>query len=413
MENRVVITGMGVVSPIGNQIDTYWNNLKEGVCGIKKLPENLDLEGINIKVAGTVTDFEAGKYINPKEQKRLDRFTQFAIYAAKEALADAKVDVEQEDVNRIGVILGAGIGGLGVIENESIKLHEKGPRRVSPFFIPMAISNIAAGNVSIYTGARGICTSVVTACASGTHAIGEAFRNLKHGYSDVIVAGGTEASITPLGIAGFNSITALSTSEDPLRASIPFDKERSGFVMGEGAGVIILETLEHAQKRGANIIAEMIGYGATSDAFHITLPDKTGDGSARAMRLALEEAGIQPEEIGYINAHGTSTHYNDSIETLAIKAVFGDDTKVAVSSTKSMTGHALGAAGGLEAIVAALAVQNDFLPPTIGYRVPDEECDLDYVPNVGKSQELDYVMSNSLGFGGHNGCIVLKKWKED
>lgn len=412
MENRVVITGMGVVSPIGNNIETYWNNLKEGVCGIKVLPESLQLEGIQIHVAGSVDDFDANKYFDRKEQKRLARFSQFAIFASKEALEDAKINMEEEDVTRVGVIIGSGIGALESSYQESVKLHEKGAKRVAPLYVPMAISNMAAGNVAIHTGAKGICTCVVTACASGTHAIGEAFRNLKHGYSDVIIAGGSEACITPLGIAGFNALTALSTSSDPLKASIPFDKDRDGFVIGEGAGILVLETLEHAQKRGAHIVAEIVGYGATGDAYHITSPSEDGEGGARAMAEAIKEAGISPSEVDYINAHGTSTPTNDKVETLAIKTVFGEDTKVAISSTKSMTGHLLGAAGGVEAIAIAKAVEEDFVPPTTGYVTPDEVCNLDYVPNEGRPMKVKYAISNSLGFGGHNASILMKKWEE-
>jgi len=380
MSNRVVITGMGVVSPVGNDINTFWENLKEGVCGIKPISEGNLLEEIQVRVAGEVTDFHPEKYIDKKEQRRVAKFSQFAIYASKEALNQSGIDMTKEDATRVGVIIGSGIGGLGVIEEEARKLMEKGPKRVSPLFIPMAIANMAAGNVSIYTGARGICSTVVTACASGTHSIGDAFRALKQGINDVMIAGGTEASITPLGIAGFNALTALSTSSDPKRASIPFDKERNGFVIGEGSGVLVLETLEHAKARGAHIFAEIVGYGATGDAYHITSPRPDGEGAVKAMQEAIAEAGITPDEIDYINAHGTSTIYNDKAETVAIKKVFGEHTKVAISSTKSMTGHLLGAAGGIEAVAIVKVVEEDFIPPTIGYKVPDEECDLDYVP---------------------------------
>ena len=413
MENRVVITGMGVVSPLGNNIETFWNNIKEGKCGISLLTEEEKAEGIDIHVAGKVKDFDASKYMDKKEQKRLAKFSQYAVYAAKEALNDANIDMEKEDATRVGVIVGSGIGHLQGSTEESIKLHEKGGKRVSPMYIPMTIANMAAGNVAIYTGAKGVCTAVVTACASGTHCIGEAYRNLKHGYSDVIIAGGTESCITKLAISGFNAITALSKSEDPMRASIPFDKERNGFVLAEGSGILILETLEHAKARGANIIAEVVGYGATGDAYHITSPALDGDGAARAMKEAINEAGITPDKVNYINAHGTSTHYNDLSETAAIKKALGENTKVAISSTKSMTGHLLGAAGGVEAIVIAKAVQEDFIPATIGYKVPDEECDLDYVPNEGRYTNVEYAMSNSLGFGGHNGTILVKKWRDE
>ena len=412
MENRVVITGMGVVSPVGNTIESYWNSLKEGKCGITTLPEDLQLEGTKVRVAGRVTDFNPEPYINPREAKRIARFSQFAIHASKQALEMAEIDMEKENPDQVGVIIGSGIGALDIIEEETIKLHEKGARRVSPLFVPMSIANMAAGNVSIYTGAKGICSTVVTACASGTHSIGEAFRVLKQGVNEVMIAGGSEACITPLGIAGFNALTALSTSDDPNRASIPFDKERDGFVLGEGAGILVMETLEHAKKRGAKILAEIVGYGATGDAYHITKPMPGGEGAAKAMQLALEEAQIRPEEIDYINAHGTSTHFNDLYETMAIQKVFGEETKVAISSTKSMTGHLLGGAGGIEAIAIVKAVEEDFIPPTIGYKETDEECPLDYVPNLGRSQKVRYALSNSLGFGGHNATIIMKKWEE-
>lgn len=412
MENRVVITGIGVVSPIGNTKEAFWTSLKSGVCGIDTIKNFELIEGYEVSLAGEVKDFDASKYIEKKEQRRLDKFSQFAIYAAKEAVSDAHLEIEQEDATKVGVIIGSGIGGLGTIEEEAKKLFEKGPKRVSPFFIPMSIANMAAGNVAIYTGAKGICSNIVTACATGTHCIGEAFRALKLGINDVILAGGTEASITPLAVAGFQSLQALSKSQDPKRASIPFDKERNGFVMGEGAGVVVMETLEHAQKRGAHIIAEVVGYGATGDAYHITSPSPDGEGGARAMAEAIKEAGIEPSQVGYINAHGTSTQYNDKFETMAIKKIFGEDTKVAISSTKSMTGHLLGAAGAVEAIAIAKALEEGFIPATIGYQVPDEECDLDYVPNEGREADIEYALSNSLGFGGHNATILLKKWKE-
>lgn len=413
MENRVVITGMGVVSPIGNTVEMYWKNLMEGKCGIDILPEHLQLEGIKVYVAGRVKEFSPEPYIEPKEAKRIARFSQFAVYASQKALEMAGIHMEEEDQTKVGVIIGSGIGALDVIEKETLNLYERGARRVSPLFVPMSIANMAAGNVSIYTGAKGVCSTVVTACASGTHSIGEGFRMLKQGINEVIIAGGAEACITPLGIAGFNALTALSTSQDPLRASIPFDKERNGFVLGEGAGVIIMENLSHAQKRGAHIIAEVVGYGATGDAYHITKPEPGGEGAARAMSLALEEAKISGDQVDYINAHGTSTYYNDLYETMAIQRVFGEQTKVAISSTKSMTGHLLGAAGGIEAIAIAKAIEEDFIPPTIGYQCRDEECPLDYVPNKGRKQHVRYAMSNSLGFGGHNGTLLMKKWEEE
>ena len=411
MQNRVVITGVGVVSPLGNTEETFWNNLKEGVCGIGPITKFELVEGYDVALAAEVKEFDINKHVDRKEARRLDLFSQYAVYAAKEALINANINMEQEDATKVGVIVGSGIGGLGTIETEMKKLFDRGPKRVSPLFIPMVISNMGAGNVAIHIGAKGICTSMVTACASGTHSIGEAFRALQRGDNEIILAGGAEATITPMGIASFQSLTALSTSKDPKRASIPFDKERNGFVMGEGAGIVVMETLEHATKRGARILAEVVGYGATGDAYHITSPDPEGEGAARAMEEAIKEAGISPSQVGYINAHGTSTEYNDKFETLAIKKVFGEDTKVPVSSTKSMTGHLLGAAGAIEAIAIAKALEEGFIPPTVGYTVPDEECDLDYVPNVGRKAEIEYALSNSLGFGGHNGTILFKKWK--
>lgn len=412
MNNRVVITGMGVVSPLGNELDLFWNNVKEGQCGIDEILSFDTSEGYDVKVAAEVKDFDGSKYIEKREMRRLDRFSQFGIYAAMEALKQANLDMDTEDLTKVGVIVGTGIGGLATIEKETRNLIKKGPKRVSPFFIPMSIGNMAAGNIAIYTRAQGICTTIVTACASGTHSIGEAYRALKQGTNNVILAGGSEASITPLGIAGFQSLTALSQSEDPKRASIPFDAERNGFVMGEGAGILVMETLDHAKARGAKIIAEVVGYGATGDAYHITSPDPSGAGAARAMEEAIKEAGIQKEAIGYINAHGTSTPYNDKFETIAIKNVFGDGAKdIPISSTKSMIGHLLGAAGAVEAIVTAKALEDEFIPATIGLEVSDPDCDLDYVPNKGRDKKIDYAMSNSLGFGGHNGTILMKRWE--
>lgn len=412
MKNRVVITGMGSITPVGNDVNTFWNSIKEGKCGIDKITA-FDASDYKVELAAEVKDFDVTKYIDKREARRLDKFSQFAMVAADEAMKDAGLNEGSFNNERFGVIVGSGIGGIATIEEQHKKLMEKGPGRISPFFIPMIISNMAAGNIAIKYGAKGICTTVVTACATGTNAIGDAFHNIRNGISDVIIAGGAEASITPLSMAGFISLTALSTSSDPNRASIPFDKERDGFVMGEGAGIVILESLEHALKRNAKIYAEITGYGSTCDAYHITSPSPNGEGGARAMKLAIDDSGIKEEEISYINAHGTSTPYNDKFETAAIKTVFGDTAyKIPVSSTKSMTGHLLGAAGAIEAIICAKALEEGFLPPTVGYKVPDEECDLDYVPNVGRSAELKYAMSNSLGFGGHNATIVLKKWDE-
>ncbi|OOO00238.1 MAG: beta-ketoacyl-[acyl-carrier-protein] synthase II [Epulopiscium sp. Nele67-Bin004] len=409
---RVVITGAGVASSLGNTLEEFWQNIQDGKCGIDVIQRFPLTEDYSVTLAAEVNDLDFAAHIPKKEQRRLDRYAKFAIYAAKEALINSGINMEEENAERVGVILGSGIGGLETLENSVITVHEKGARRVSPFTIPMSISNMGAGNAAIYIGAKGICTSVVTACASGTHSIGEAFRAIQNGKADVIFAGGAEATITKTGIAGFQALTALSTSADKNRASIPFDKERNGFVMAEGAGVIVVESLEHAQKRGAHIIAEIVGYGATGDAYHITSPAPGGEGGARAMAEAISDAGITPDDIDYINAHGTSTEYNDKYETQAIKAIFGDDTKVPVSSTKSMTGHLLGAAGGVEAIIIAKALEDGFIPATINLQVPDEECDLDYVPNEGRKQQLTYAMSNSLGFGGHNGTLVFKRWED-
>ena len=409
MKRRVVITGLGAITPIGNNVDEFWKGIKEGKCGIDEITE-FDASNFKVKLAGEVKGFNAEEHFEKREAKRMDRFSQFAVVAAREAWKDSGLDKEKEDMSRVGVIVGSGIGGLGTIEKDNRSLVEKGPDRVSPMYIPMAIGNMAAGNVTIDLGAKGESISMVTACASGTHCIGESFRMIKHGYQDIVIAGGTEASVTPSGIAGFTNIKALTQTTDKNRASIPFDKERSGFVMGEGAGIVILEEYEHAKARGAKIYAEIVGYGATSDAYHITSPAPGGEGGARAMKIAMEEAGVNPEEITYINAHGTSTHLNDSGETAAVKTAFGDAAKkVMMSSTKGNTGHLLGAAGGVEAVICAKAVQDNFVPPTINYKVPDEECDLDIVPNEGRNVEVKYAMSNSLGFGGHNATILLKK----
>lgn len=412
MTKRVVITGLGAVTPVGNDVEAFWNDIKNGISGIDFI-KAFDTENFKVKLAAEVKEFDPLKYIDRKEAKRMDAFCQFALASAIQAVEDSKLDIENMAKERFGVIVGSGIGGIGIIEKEQTKLLEKGPGRVQPLFIPMIISNMAAGNIAIRFGAKGICTNVVTACATGTNCVGEAFHAIKNNLADVMIAGGTEASITPLSVAGFTSLTALSKSADPKRASIPFDKERDGFVMGEGAGILILESLEHAQKRGATIYAEVVGYGSTCDAYHITSPDPEGEGAARAMEIAINEAGINKEEVSYINAHGTSTPVNDKFETNAIKRVFGENAKnIPISSTKSMTGHLLGAAGAIEAIACVKALEEGFIPPTAGYKVPDEECDLDYVPNEGRAAELKYAMSNSLGFGGHNAVILLKKWSE-
>ncbi len=409
MERRVVITGLGAITPIGNNVEEFWEGIRTGKCGIDEI-KSFDVTNFKVKLAAELKEYDPEKYFDKREAKRLDKFSQYAIIASKEAWQDSGLDREKENMERVGVVIGSGIGGIETIETENQKCFTKGPDRVSPMYIPMGISNMATGNVAIELGAKGESVAMVTACASGTHCIGESYRMIKHGYQDVVVAGGTEAGITPLGIAGFANIKALTKTEDKTRASIPFDKERSGFVMGEGAGVVVLEELEHALARGAKIYAEVVGYAATSDAYHITSPAPEGEGGARAMKLAMEDAKVSPEEITYINAHGTSTHLNDSCETQAIKTALGESAKkVMVSSTKGNTGHLLGAAGGVEAIVCAKAIQEGFVPATINYKVPDEECDLDVVPNKGRDMEVKYAMSNSLGFGGHNSTIVLKK----
>lgn len=409
---RVVVTGIGAITPIGNNVEEFWKGIKEGKCGIDEISA-FDTTGYKVKLAGEVKGYNPEDYFDRKSAKRLDRFSQFAIIASKEAVKDSGITKENTDMNRVGVVIGSGIGGLGTIEKDNRNLVEKGPDRVSPMYIPMSIVNMAAGNVAIELGAKGESVSMVTACASGTHSIGQSYRMIKHGYEDVVISGGTEASITPTGIAGFTNIKALTQSTDKTRASIPFDKERSGFVMGEGAGVIVLEELEHAKSRGAKIYAEVVGYGASSDAYHITSPAPEGEGGARAMVSTIKDANVKPEDITYINAHGTSTHLNDSCETMAIKTALGEASKnVMVSSTKGNTGHLLGAAGGVEAVVCIKAIEDSFVPPTIGYKVPDEECDLDIVPNEGRNVQIKYAMSNSLGFGGHNSSILFKKYEE-
>lgn len=410
MSKRVVITGMGAVTPIGNDVETFWNNSKEGKLGIDFI-KSIDSQVLDVKIAGELKDFNAESVVGKKEVKRLDKFAQYALVAAEEAIKNSGLNLDNIDKDRFGVVVGSGIGGFITQESGFKTLFDRGPKRVSPLFIPMAIINLAAGNIAMKFEARGICTSVVTACATGTNNIGDAFRSIKHGYSDVILAGGTEAPITAMAIAGFNSMRALNSNNDPKRASIPFDKERSGFVMGEGAGILVMESLEHAEARGANILAEIVGYGSTCDAYHITSPDPEGKGASRSMADAIKEAGINVNEVSYINAHGTSTPYNDKFETIAIKKVFGEQAyKIPVSSTKSMTGHLLGAAGAVESIVCIKALQEGFIPPTIGYKVCDEELDLDCVPNVGRKANVEYALTNSLGFGGHNASLLFKKW---
>ena len=408
---RVVITGLGAVTPIGLTAPASWQAAKDGVCGIAPITQ-FDASGLKVRLAAEVKDFDPLVCMTRPESKHMERFTQFAMCAAKEALADAAFDPAQADLDRCGVIVSSGIGGIGLTEREHDKGKEKGWDRVSPFYIPMGICNMAAGQVAIASGFRGMCTCPVTACAGGTNAVGDAFHYIRDGYADAMLCGGTEAAITPLAIGGFSSMKALTQNPDPDRASIPFDAERSGFVMGEGAGVLLLEELEHAQARNAKIYAEVVGYGATCDAYHMTAPLPDGSGGAKAMALALADGGTAPEEVGYINAHGTSTHLNDAGETAAVKSVFGAHAyELAMSSTKSMIGHMLGAAGAVEAIFTALSLHDGFLPATIHYQVPDPECDLDVVPNQGRKADVRYAMSNSLGFGGHNGSLLLKKWE--
>jgi len=410
-KRRVAVTGIGVISPIGIGKEKYFQSLKEGKCGVDYITR-FDTENFDTKIAAEVKDFEPTEYIDKKECRRMDRFTQFAIAAAKMAAEDSGFNSESIDSNRFGVCIGSGIGGMETMETQYNILREKGPGRVSPFMIPMMISNIAAGNISIELNAKGPNTTVVTACASATNAIGEAFRTIQRGDAEIMVTGGTEASITPLSLAGFCSMKALSTrNDDPKTASRPFDKDRDGFVMGEGAGMLIIEDLEHAEKRGARIYGEIVGYGASGDAYHITAPAPDADGAYRAMLMAVKDAGIEAYELDYINAHGTSTSLNDKLETLAIKRLLGKNAgNVAVSSTKSMTGHLLGAAGAIEAIACIMAINEGIIPPTINYTTPDEECDLDYVPNKARNAKVTYAMSNSLGFGGHNASIILKKY---
>jgi len=412
MKRRVVVTGMGCITPVGTGKETFWNSLKSGISGIDYITR-FDTSEFATKIAGEVKNFNPEDHIEKREAKRMDRFTQFAVAASKMATEDANLDISTVNSERFGVVLGSGIGGMETLEEQSRKLFEKGPKRVSPLFIPMMISNIGSGQVSIALGAKGPNQTVVTACASATNAIGEAFRMIQNSDADIMITGGTEASITPLSIAGFVSMKAMSTNNDnPKGASRPFDANRDGFVMGEGAGILVIEELEHAINRGANIYGEVVGYGTSSDAYHITAPAPNGEGGARAMVNALRDANITHEKIDYINAHGTSTPYNDEFETAAIKTVFKDHAyKLSVSSTKSMTGHLLGAAGGIEAIASIMSINEGVIPPTINYETPDPKCDLDYVPNVAKKRDVNYALSNSLGFGGHNATIIFKKYE--
>ena len=410
---RVVVTGVGAVTPIGIGKEEFWKNIKAGVCGIDTI-SRFDASEYDCKIAAEVKGFEPAEFMDKKEAKRMDLFVQYAVAGAKMAIDDAKLDVEAENPERMGCMLGSGIGGIHTTCEQYSRLLEKGPSKVSPFMIPMMISNMAVGQVAIRFHLRGVNLTAVSACASGTDAVGQAFLAIQRGDADVMVTGGSEATIDELSLAGFCSMKALSTrNDDPKSACSPFDAERDGFVMGEGSGILVLEELEHAKERGAHIIAEVVGYGSSNDAYHMTAPAPNGEGGARCMAAAVKSAGIKPEDVDYINAHGTSTPYNDKYETAAIKTVFGDHAyKLAVSSTKSMTGHMLGAAGGIEAIVTALALEEGYLPATVNYKNPDPECDLDYVVNQGRDAELTYAVSNSLGFGGHNASIVMKKYKD-
>ena len=412
MKKRVVVTGLGAITPIGIGKDEFWQSLLNGKSGIGKIT-HFDASEYTTQIAGEVKDFDPAKYIDKKEAKRMDPFTQFAVAASKMAFEDSGINLETEDRTRIGTMIGTGIGGMDTLNEQYKNLFDKGPNRISPFFIPMMIGNMAAGQTSITFGLQGPCSCVTTACATGTNAIGDAFKVIQRGDADVMVAGGTEAAISPIAVAGFCSMKALSTRNDePEKASRPFDKDRNGFVMGEGAGVVILESLEHAVARGAHIYAEVIGYGFNADAYHITAPAPEGAQAAKCMEMALKDAGIAPEAVDYINAHGTSTPLNDKNETLAIKSLFGEHAyKLAVSSIKSMTGHLLGAAGGIECIATVLTLENDMIPPTINCDAPDEEMDLDYVPHISRKQVVNVALSNSLGFGGHNATILLKKFE--
>lgn len=413
MDNRtrVVVTGMGAITPIGNDVESFWEGLKAKKTGFGPITY-FDTTDYKAKIAGEVKNFSAKDYMDAKAARRMETFSQYAVAAASQALTQAGIDMEKEDPYKVGISIGSGIGSLQAIEREYMKLKEKGPGRVNPLLVPMMISNMAAGNVSIQFGLKGKSINVVTACATGTHSIGEAFRSIQHGEADVMVAGGAESCITPLGVAGFTALTALSGNDDPETASRPFDKDRDGFVMGEGAGVVVLESLEHAKKRGASILAEVVGYGSTSDAFHITSPAEDGSGAAKAMEFAMKDASIKAEQIDYVNAHGTSTHHNDLFETMAIKLALGEHAyNVKVNSTKSMIGHLLGAAGGVEFITCVKSVMEDFVHATAGLKEPDEGCDLDYTMGEGVSTAVNYAISNSLGFGGHNASLIVKKYE--
>lgn len=415
MDKRVVITGLGAITPIGKNVEENWNSIKEKKCGIDEITL-FNTENFKTKLAAEVKEYNPLEHFEAKQAKRLDRYSQFAIIAAREAVKSSEISKENTDFNRVGIFVSSGIGGLTTIQEQCRIDNEKGNKRVSPMFIPMSIANMAAGNIAIEFGFKGESMSILTACASSTHAIGEAYKTIKLGLEDVVIAGGAEAAICEVGIAGFENMKALSFETDKNRASIPFDKQRNGFVMGEGAGIVVLEELEHAKRRNANIYGEVIGFGATTDAYHITSPCPDGEGGACAMQRALDDAKILANEVDYINAHGTSTHLNDSIETLAIKNLFKDEldkdiNSVFVSSTKGNTGHLLGAAGGVEAIITLKALEDGIIPPTINYKVKDEECDLNIVPNEPIKKDIKIAMSNSLGFGGHNASIIMKKWE--
>ena len=409
---RVVVTGLGAVTPVGNDVPTMWDHLLKGVSGVGPITL-FDAAQYPSRIAAEVKEFDPTQYQSPKEIRRTERFVRLAIASAKQAQVDATLDLTLEDTFRVGVVIGSGMGGLRLIEDQQTLLLEKGPNKISPFMIPMIITNMAPGHVAINLGVKGPNFCTTSACASGAHGVGEAFRMIQRGETDLMFAGGTENCITPLAIGGFCSLMALSRhNEEPTKASRPFDKNRDGFVMGEGAGIMVLEELEHAKKRGARIYAEMVGYGRTADAYHMTAPDMEGVGAAKAMAMALEEAGVKPAQVSYINAHGTSTELNDKIETLAIKQVFGEAAKkTPISSTKSMMGHLIGGAGAVEAVICCLAVAHDAIPPTINYETPDPDCDLDYVPNTARHLPVDVALSNSLGFGGHNATVVFKKYR--
>ena len=409
MKRRVVVTGMGVVQSLGKDIETFWNALKEGKCGVKTITR-FDTTDFTTKVAAQIDDFDPTVYIDRKEAKRMDLFAQYAIAASQQAVDMSGIDFTKMDPFRAGVIIGSGVGGMETLESNARTLFEKGPKRVSPFFVPMMIVNMASGQVAIRFGIKGYNACVVTACATANSCIGDAMRVIQNGYADVMISGGAEASITPLGLVGFCASRAMTENLDPNTACRPFDRDRDGFIMGEGSGILLLEEYEHAVNRGANILAELVGFGSTCDAFHITAPSPEGEAGVRCMQLALEDAGIAPEQVGYVNTHGTSTPLNDPLESKVIGKVFGDHVKdLAVSSTKSMTGHLLGAAGGIEAIASIMALREGFLPPTINLVNQDPECTLDYIPNKGRNKQIEYALSNALGFGGHNGVIVLKK----